>query len=231
MDFYFSGDLDNLKDYIDFNSIDLKSEGGNDKNEFKFFNGKTPTIDDLIMTVDGCFDPEYDVLGSRFLFVVSPDENELKKAVLEAEEKEAQSPFFPMDWEEDGKECGKEKYILNYVLCFDNFKDCAQMAIVLMESIKGNGFFNLDLDAFYNEFGTNSKNVKIIKSAKREELIKNNSLKGTFTVFYCNKDKDAMELVFESKKDFSFENSSSESHFLQLFYVNEDTYYKCFYWC
>ena len=47
----------------------------------------------------------------------------------------------------------------------------------------------------------------------------------------ANKDKDAMELVFESKKDFSFENSSSESHFLQLFYVNEETYYKCFYWC
>ena len=26
MDFYFSGDLDNLKDYIDFNSIDLISD-------------------------------------------------------------------------------------------------------------------------------------------------------------------------------------------------------------
>ena len=37
MDFYFSGDLDNLKDYIDFNSIDLSSEGGYDKTEFKFF--------------------------------------------------------------------------------------------------------------------------------------------------------------------------------------------------
>ena len=227
MDFYFSGDLDNLKDYIDFNSIDLSSEGGNDKTEFKFFNGKTPTVDDLIMTVDGYFDPEYDVLGNRFLFVVSPDENKLKKAVLEAEIKEAQSPFFPMDWEADGK----EKYILNYVLCFDNFKDCAQMAMVLMDSINGNGFFNLDLDAFSNEFGTNSKFVKIIKSAKREELINNNSLKGTFTVFYCNKDKDAMELIYESRKDFSFEHSLSNSHFLQLFYVNEETYYKCFYWC
>ena len=227
MDFYFSGDLDNLKDYIDFNNIDLSSEGGNDKTEFKFFNGKTPTVDDLIMTVDGYFDPEYDVLGSRFLFVVLPDENELKKAVLEAEQKEAQSPFFPMDWEADGK----EKYILNYVLCFDNYKDCAQMAMMLMDSINGNGFFNLDLDAFSNEFGTNSKFVKIIKSAKREELINNNSLKGTFTVFYCNKDKDAMELIYESRKDFSFENSLSNSHFLQLFYVNEETDYKCFYWC
>ena len=226
MDFYFSGDLDNLKDYIDFNSIDLSSEGGNDKTEFKFFNGKTPSIDDLIMTVDEYFDPEYDVLGSRFLFVVSPDENELKKAVLEAEQKEAQSQFFPMDWEADGK----EKYILNYVLCFDNFKDCAQMAMVLMDSINGNGFFNLDLDAFSNEFGTNSSNLKIIKSAQREELINNNSLKGTFTVFYCNKDKDAMELIYERRKDFSFENSLSNSHFLQLFYVNEETDYKCFYW-
>ena len=227
MDFYFSGDLDNLKDYIDFNSIDLSSEGGYDKTEFKFFNGKIPTVDDLIISVDGYFDPEYDVLGSRFLFIVSPDANELKKTVLEAEEKEVQSPFFPMDWEADGK----EKYILSYVLCFDNFKDCAQMAMVLMDSIKGNGFFNLDLDAFSNEFGTNSKSLKIIKSAQREELIKSNSLKGTLTVFYCNKDKDAMELIYESRKEFSFENSLSNSHFLQLFYVNEETYYKCFYWC
>ena len=226
MDFYFSDDLDNLKDYIDFNSIDLSSVGGYDKTEFKFFNGKTPDTDDLIISVDGYFDPEYDILGSRFLFVVAPDEKELKKALSQAEKKEAQLPFFPMDWEADGK----ERYILSYVLCFDNFKDCAQMAMVLMDSIKGNGFFNLDLDAFNDEFGTKSGSLKIIKSAQKEELIKDNSLKGTFTVFYCNKDKDAMELIYESRKDFSFENSPSNSHFLQLFYVNDETNYKCFYW-
>ncbi len=230
MDFYFSGDLDNLKDYIDIESLNLSREGGNDKTEFKFFNGSTPSADDLIITVDGYFDPEYDIMQSRFLFVVSPDENSIKKAVFEAENKEAQSPFFPVDWETDGKECGKEKYILSYVLCFDNFKDCAQMAMVLMDSIKGNGFFNLDLDAFSNEFGTNSRSLKTIKSAGREELIENGSLKGTFTVFYCNKDKDAMELIYESRKDFSFENSLSSCHFLQLFYVNDETHYKCFYW-
>ena len=90
MDFYVSGDLDNLKDYSDCNSIDLSSEGGYDKTEFKFFNGKIPTVDDLIISVDGYFDPEYDVLGSRFLFIVSPDANELKKNDLEAEGKAVQ---------------------------------------------------------------------------------------------------------------------------------------------
>ena len=81
MDFYFSGDLDNLKEYIDIENIGLVSEGGYDKTEFKFFNGKTPDTDDLIISVDGYFDLEYDILGSRFLFVVAPDEKELKKAV------------------------------------------------------------------------------------------------------------------------------------------------------
>ena len=64
MDFYFTGELNKLKEYIDIDSIPfISSQNSIDKTEFKFFTDTVPEAKEFLteMIADGNFDPEYPV--------------------------------------------------------------------------------------------------------------------------------------------------------------------------
>ena len=104
MDFYFTGELNKLKEYIDIDSIPfISSQNSIDKTEFKFFTDTVPEAKEFLteMIADGNFDPEYDEFGEKYVFVVSSDINKFKEELKKAEDIAITAPFFPVHCEPD----------------------------------------------------------------------------------------------------------------------------------
>ncbi|MCJ7855156.1 hypothetical protein MUJ63_02440 [Lachnospiraceae bacterium NSJ-143] len=231
MEFYFSGDLTALREYIDLDSLGLSDKAGTDKTEFRFFVGDTPHKDDLLikMKADGSFDQEYDVFGGRFVFVVSPEPEKLKSVLKEAEEEASKAPFFPIDWEEDGS----DRYVLSYCLCFENIRECVKFAYMLMNGLDSKGFFDMDMQMYEPEFFADSEHIKIIKNCGSDDIKSVQNLHGTLAVFYCDSNIDGLEYMSGLTDDMYnmlLSSSDSKSHFLQMFYIEGETYLEYYYW-
>lgn len=232
MDFYFTGELNKLKEYIDIDSIPfISSQNSIDKTEFKFFTDTVPEAKEFLteMIADGNFDPEYDEFGEKYVFVVSSDINKFKEELKKAEDIAITAPFFPVDWEPDGS----KKYVLGDVLYFENMLDCAKFVLVLMNTMAKRGAFDINPLIIGSEFLSTSETVKVIKSCSDEEIKNVENLKSTLAVFYCNKDTDGIEYAKEHADDmykFLVEKTGTKMHIMQLFYVTDQTELEYFYW-
>jgi len=230
--FALSGDLDELKKYVDIDFSDRTDEPSNDSYEFKFFCGRVPKAGDMLNKMDGGeeFDPQYDVVLDKYVFVVGSDEAELSKELLKAEEKAVASPFFPVDWK---PEKGKDRYILNWVLYFDNMKDCILYMDFLLNCLRGNGFFKMDMSFAAMEFGCEGEKIKHISVCGNKDLENIKNLHSTIAVLDMDSRLDGIEYLKENAEPMRHklaEISDSEIHFLQMFYIQGETSLTYFYW-
>lgn len=232
MKFYLSGDLDEVKKYIDINSIDRTDEPENDVTEFAFFSGRMPEKEDLLtkMDADVSFDPEYDSVSDKYIFVVGADEDKLKKVLKEAEDIAVEAPFFPLDWE---PKKGSKRYIFNMVMCFENMRDCLLYMDFVMNCINGSGYFKMDMSLVGLEFCSDSNSIRYIKNCKGNEIDTVKNLHGTIAAFDMDSNTDGLEYlkgIVNGMHDHLKKISDSEMHFLQMFYIEGETSLMYFYW-
>jgi hypothetical protein len=230
--FYLSGDLEEVKKYIDIDSIDRTDEPEEGVIEFDFFCGKVPEKDDLLIEMDAdvSFDPEYDSVSEKYVFVVGADEEKLKKALKEAEDTVESAPFFPLDWK---PERGKKRYVLNSMMCFENMRDCLMYMDFIMNCLNGSGFFKMDMSIVGLEFSSDSNKIRYIKNCKDNEIDNIKNLHGTIAVFDIDSKVNGLEYLSGVVNDMHThleKISDSKMHFLQMFYIEGDTSLMYFYW-
>jgi hypothetical protein len=203
--FYLSGDLDEVKKYIDINSIDRTDEPENDVTEFAFFSGRMPEKEDLLtkMDADVSFDPEYDSVSDKYIFVVGADEDKLKKVLKEAED------------------------------IAENMRDCLLYMDFVMNCINGSGYFKMDMSLVGLEFCSDSNSIRYIKNCKGNEIDTVKNLHGTIAAFDMDSNTDGLEYlkgIVNGMHDHLKKISDSEMHFLQMFYIEGETSLMYFYW-
>ena len=83
MDFYFYGDTNYIEEMFDLSCVDTVISDREEAFKFGFFINRLPDIDDIvtIKTADYEFDPEYDFIGERFIFIVSNDKIGIKEVL------------------------------------------------------------------------------------------------------------------------------------------------------
>ena len=231
LDFYFYGDTNYIEEMFDLSCVDTVISDREEAFKFGFFINRLPDIDDIvtIKTADYEFDPEYDFIGERFIFIVSNDKIGIKEVLKKAQSVVESSPFFPTDWKPDGL----KRYIPAYIMCFNTIKECVMFMDFIINCLNGNGFFKLDMDIIENEFFSTADEVKYIKKCEAGGIERVEGLHGTISVFHCNSKIDGLEYMY-NRTDNMYKNllkiSDSKSHFIQMFYIDGDTYLMYWYW-